>query len=398
MKFLLALVLPLAVLAAPPPQVDIPPQSNVAQALQASLGNALGTNSRAPVVLEGVLLPQGGGRRNLPLVAVSALDDASSRNGMQVLTSSGEESDYTVVLQVDTTTGETTGFLQSNGIVYNVIQGPGNSPLRVVEADSFTPPPRNMNMPDALPVPMDRNLRGNNNNDNNHGLHPSETVQQNRRQLNQDGYSYEVEVFFEIDQQFINNSPGSANDLAEGLAYLDVLLSGLNLVYEKEIDTHISIKGVEVTTRYNAASDTSQALDLLKQARDYGDWPQGADLVHAVLGRGLGGGIAYLGTICNTGFGFGVSAGLAGQYQGGCEYQGRVVVVGLQFPDVICFSLLSRLTLSPTLDSVVWDIVVLAHELGHNFGKCVAHTSISCIWKVERAHLSHSTFTSTDRF
>ena len=40
----------------------------------------------------------------------------------------------------------------------------------------------------------------------------------------------------------------------------------------------------------------------------------GTDVHHALLGKSLGGGIAYLGVLCNSNYGYGLSAGLAGSY------------------------------------------------------------------------------------
>lgn len=57
------------------------------------------------------------------------------------------------------------------------------------------------------------------------------------------------------------------------------------------------------------------------------------NLHHALLGHRLGGGIAYVGALCNPNFGFGLSANLEGNFA--------------------------------SLDaSALWDLTVFAHELG----------------------------------
>ncbi len=38
------------------------------------------------------------------------------------------------------------------------------------------------------------------------------------------------------------------------------------------------------------------------------------DIHHALLGKHLGGGMAYVGVICNPGVGFGVSGGISGAF------------------------------------------------------------------------------------
>ena len=58
--------------------------------------------------------------------------------------------------------------------------------------------------------------------------------------------------------------------------------------------------------------------------------------------RNLGGGVAYVGVVCNPNVGFGLSTGLSGEYQS----------MG---------------------NSLVWDMFVFMHELGHNFGTYHTH-------------------------
>ena len=61
------------------------------------------------------------------------------------------------------------------------------------------------------------------------------------------------------------------------------------------------------------------------------------DLHHALLGRSLGGGIAYLTGLCNPAYSVGLSSGIQGDFR--------------------------------SLDgAVVWDATVFMHEVGHGFG------------------------------
>lgn len=322
----------------------IPPQANVAQALRGILQGDLGRNSRKQVVLEDVLLVNGE-RLQLDLTAVSAFDDSApgANNGIQVLTSAlSSDADYLALLQVDTNTGETTGFLQSkiDGKIYDIVQrGQGNAPLMVTEASEFVPPVTSM-FQDSLEVPTDRLRHRRMQVDNQ--VDEKLQDQHKRRELQTSDYSYEVSIFFEMDNQFIIDSPGSANTFAEAAAYLDVIISGLNLVYEKEIDTHISINGVALTTRYDGATGTSDALAILRAAKQGANWPAGADLTHALIGRSLGGGIAYRGVICSTGYGFGISANLSGTYQ-----QGSSKLHNDQVPDI--FLVFLSLLISPII-------------------------------------------------
>jgi hypothetical protein len=90
---------------------------------------------------------------------------------------------------------------------------------------------------------------------------------------------------------------------------------------QTEISTHLHVLHISLTTAYNSMADTSTAIDamLAKFGSSVG-WhytsPSGIkpDLHHALLRRDLGGGIAYLGTICNSNYGFGVSSGIVGNF------------------------------------------------------------------------------------
>mmetsp|Transcript_22411 Transcript_22411/g.33016 ORF Transcript_22411/g.33016 Transcript_22411/m.33016 type:complete len:534 (-) Transcript_22411:74-1675(-) len=154
-------------------------------------------------------------------------------------------------------------------------------------------------------------------------------------------YSYEVAIHFDIDDAFVALHGDGENAGRDAIAYIDLLVSGANAIYEKEIDTHLSVAGVSRLTNYDSAGSTSAALTILENAYRE-SWTEGADLHHALLAANLGGGIAYVGTVCNERFGFGVSANIAGNYGG----------PGAQ---------------------IVWDLVVFMHELGHNFGTLHTH-------------------------
>ena len=141
----------------------------------------------------------------------------------------------------------------------------------------------------------------------------SRRLGQSRRSLyytdSGNAYTYEVGLYIEVDQILVTNT-GSVTNM---LDYLAELIAGINIMYEKEVDTHLTIVEVVITNRYDSASGTSNALDIQRNALKDTNWPNSeADLVHAILGRSLGGGIAYLGVLCNKGYGFGVSAGING--------------------------------------------------------------------------------------
>ena len=103
---------------------------------------------------------------------------------------------------------------------------------------------------------------------------------------------------------------------------------------KNRIGVHLSVYQMELTSRYNSISSASAALSIMKSKWGGSSWPNSkVDLVHAVLGKAAGGGVAYVGSLCNTGYGFGVSTGLTGSYKS-------------------------------MNNAMVWDSMVFAHELG----------------------------------
>ena len=109
-------------------------------------------------------------------------------------------------------------------------------------------------------------------------------------------------------------------------------LSLMNIIQtQEEIDTHLNVLHIEVTDRYNSFGwgQTSNALNAMMQhfsghTTSFPDsiapapwtWHHpNTDLHHALLGNVMGGGIAYVGVLCNAGYGFGLSANMVGSYQ-----------------------------------------------------------------------------------
>ena len=155
----------------------------------------------------------------------------------------------------------------------------------------------------------------------------------------------QVRIAYETDYEFLQLF--GANPSA-GMGYVATLASSLTAIYSRDVNARLSASylrlWIDASDPWSAGS-TSAELNEFK-----GHWDQfmmtvPRDLAHFLSGRGLGGGIAYLPGLC-TGAQYGVSANLAGF-----------------FP-------------SPLLDNngQNWDIYVIAHELGHNFGAPHTHS------------------------
>ncbi|MEO0664086.1 MAG: M12 family metallo-peptidase, partial [Planctomycetota bacterium] len=104
------------------------------------------------------------------------------------------------------------------------------------------------------------------------------------------------------------------------------------------------------STPETPGGDTGDMLSEFRSAWNSSGWPVSADLAHFLSGDNLGGGIAYVNVLCNSSFGYGVSANLNGNINWG-SWTGAA-------------------------GSFTWDFVVVAHELGHNFG--TGHTHSYC--------------------
>jgi len=100
---------------------------------------------------------------------------------------------------------------------------------------------------------------------------------------------------------------------------VNAIFTGANTVYEPEIHTHLNVIAIAYTAAYDVATGSGNALDIMRANFGKSSYTEpfhyeGADLHHALLGKGLGGGIAYVGALCRSDIGFGLSASLTGSY------------------------------------------------------------------------------------
>ncbi|MEM8713190.1 MAG: zinc-dependent metalloprotease, partial [Planctomycetota bacterium] len=158
----------------------------------------------------------------------------------------------------------------------------------------------------------------------------------------------------ETDYQFYQKF-GSSSDLTD---YVTGMIAAISDQYFEDAQTTLSIAYLGIHTSSSdgwstpdGPGTTSAMLNEFRGAwTGSGSWPVSADLAHFLSGANLGGGIAYLDVLCNQSFGFGVSANLGGN--------------------------INWSTWTGTAGSFTWDFVVVAHELGHNFG--ASHTHEYC--------------------
>lgn len=149
-----------------------------------------------------------------------------------------------------------------------------------------------------------------------------------------------VDADFEMRQLFSN--------VDDAALYVCELLAAVSVFYETEVDMKLAPSFVRIwdtaSDPYNATSTDTQ----LDQFQTYWQSNMGSvsrNTAHLLSGRGIGGGRAYRDEMCGGGSAYGVSGNLTGAFprppQNGSGSN--------------------------------WDLVVVAHELGHNFGSPHTH-------------------------
>jgi Metallo-peptidase family M12 len=168
-----------------------------------------------------------------------------------------------------------------------------------------------------------------------------------------------VETDFEFYQLF-NNS-------ATATTYIGNLIGYASTIYAAEINTSLVVSSVSLwTTSGDPWSQTSTACGLLEFGNYWNANRTGVSrtIAHFMSGKNNGGGVAWLGVLCSGAFSvsqaqLGVSCpGLAssGNFGGGYGFTGSM---GGSF--------------NINNPSIVWDIMAVSHEIGHNFNSPHTH-------------------------
>ncbi len=158
-------------------------------------------------------------------------------------------------------------------------------------------------------------------------------------------------IAIETDYQLFQRFPST---LAAS-TYVTQLMAAISDQYFTDVQTTVSIAYLGLYSSVSdpwlsqdSGGDTGDLLDEFQNAWVTNGWPVSANLAHFISGAGLGGGIAYVNVLCNQSFGFGVSGNINGSINWG--------------------------TWTGAPANFTWDFVVVAHELGHNFGSSHTHS------------------------
>ncbi len=141
------------------------------------------------------------------------------------------------------------------------------------------------------------------------------------------------------------------SDATRAVNYALVLLGTTSAIYEREVNVELRTSYLNVWT---TPADPYSATTLSPALTEFQTWwidnraDVTRDLAQLVSGRALGGGIAWVGALCSTTYGYSVISNLNGNNP---------------YPSAV----------------TTWDINVMAHELGHNFSSQHTH---SCWWQL----------------
>ena len=168
-----------------------------------------------------------------------------------------------------------------------------------------------------------------------------------------------VEIGLDVD----NFTYNTFADCYEAIDWALGVLAGVDLVYRTELNDFITLQASYVNVWEtpepwaNTVNDAGTMLDQLRvewassnPVLSNANW----DLVHLMSKRGDTGtgGIAYLGVVCSSDFGVGFSSAM--------DNQSNFPVIPPNF---------------------TWNLFVVAHELGHNFGSNHTHSLVRMAWR-----------------
>ena len=155
----------------------------------------------------------------------------------------------------------------------------------------------------------------------------------------------QARIAIETDTEFLGRFAGNANAARD---YVATLFAAMNLIYVRDLALHPNLAYLRLWEGTTDPWNTTSSGDALGEFRTYWESSMGTvsrAMAHMLSGRGLGGGVAWLGSICNS-FSYAVSGNLGGS-----------------FP-------------YPVADNSGqnWDLMVVCHEMGHNLGAPHTHS------------------------
>jgi hypothetical protein len=134
-------------------------------------------------------------------------------------------------------------------------------------------------------------------------------------------------------------------NLVRATNYVTQLLTAVSAIYERDIGVRLRPTFIRIATRPNdpwVAKDSSSELVEVKNFWVSHEASRARAAVLFLSGRTLGGGLAYRSGLCSRDFGYAIVSSIRGSF-------------------------------TTTPSSNTWDLVSVAHELGHIFGSKHSH-------------------------
>jgi metallopeptidase family M12-like protein len=157
-----------------------------------------------------------------------------------------------------------------------------------------------------------------------------------------------AEISIETDQELLAKF-NTTGGLPAMTAYITTLLAQISVIYERDVQVHLTINRLQAWT----TTDPYSATGTRAQLDEVGDWWHGnrpkssypRTLVTYLSGKAVSGGIAWLDVLCMNDFS-------QSNHWGGAY---GVVQINANYP------------------ANLWDLIATAHEMGHNFGSPHTH-------------------------
>jgi len=164
--------------------------------------------------------------------------------------------------------------------------------------------------------------------------------------------AYHARVAIETDYEYFQKF-GNAQDAAD---YAGDLIAYTSAIYEAELDTSLAISQIELwSTPADPWSQTSTICGLYEFGRYWNNNHAGVSrtIAHFLSGKNNGGGVAWVGVLCRSPFNANTS---------GCTLSGSGPAGG-------AYGYSGDLDGNFDINNptAVWDIIVVSHEIGHNF-------------------------------
>lgn len=169
---------------------------------------------------------------------------------------------------------------------------------------------------------------------------------------------YSARVAVETDFEYYSKF----NSITNATNYVGNLLGYSSTIYAAEINTTLVVQSVSLwTTAADPWTQTSTLCGLMEFGRYWNLNRTGVSrtIAHFLSGKNLGGGIAWIGVLCSNGFSASASCpGVPTDAAWGGGYGFTASISG---------------TFNINNPTVMWDIMAVSHEIGHNFNSPHSH-------------------------